>query len=267
MENETNIQQTEQEKSKGNKIWAFFKNNWKDILLFIFLFAIIILIMSTTCARQRADIAENNLKAATDTLHTYKLKNGALMYEKQGYILKIDELEDAIGITKKEAKELERKLGSALATISKLQGQVRVDTIHMIDSIYITSDSTYHNHFNYSDKWIALDGESTFKLEPFKTQTTINSISMDVPLKVGTTEDNKWFAVSDNPYVSFTSVEGANIEKAKPKRHSIGVQIGLGGMVGYGVCIPPSGGTVNSGIMIGGGLYFGIGYTYKLIDF
>jgi hypothetical protein len=239
-------------------------NKVKNVLLIILCITCVALIMSTTCAKRKLDISENNLKAATDTLHVYEMKNGELMYEKQGYILKIDELENSIGITKKEAKELEKKLNSALSTISKLQGQVRIDTVRMTDSVYVTPEGIYHNKFSYSDLWVDVNGESTFGFNPFQTQTTLNEINMRVPLKVGTTEDNKWFAVSENPYVSFSSVEGANMEKAKQKKWSVGIQLGVGALVGYGVSV---GNGFNPGIIIGGGLYGGIGLTYKLIDF
>ena len=257
-----------EQKEKNN---SFFKNNWKNILLVIFSFIIIILIMSTTCTKQKLDISDNNLKAAKDSLHTYEMKNGELMYEKQGYILKINELEENIGITKKEAKEIEKKLNSALATISKLKAEVRVDTVHTTDSVYITSDSVYHNHFKYNDKWLSLDGESTFSLNPFQSHTTINNILMDVPLKVGTTEDNKWFAISDNPNVVFTSVEGANMEKAKPKRWSIGIQGGLGLVGGVGLVGTQfnniSTANTGAGWFVGAGGYVGLGITYKFAEF
>jgi hypothetical protein len=232
--------------------------------------------MSTTCANRKLDVAENNLKAVNDTLHTYVLKNGELMYAKQGYIAKIGELEQYIDIKEKEVKELERTLKSKVATISKLEEQLRLDSIHMHDSAYIihdtiTHDTTYHAHFNYNDDWTALDGETTLWLDPFRSHTILNSLTMRVPLKVGTTEDNQWFAVSENPYVSFTSVEGANMEKAKPKRWTFGIQGGLGLVGGVGLVGTQFSGinTANTGAgwFVGAGGYIGFGFTYKLFEF
>lgn len=249
----------------------FFKDNWKNILLVVFFFVIIVLAMSTTCARRDLDIADNNLKALNDTLHTYVLKNGELMYEKQGFIAEKAELEKYIGIKESEVKEIERKLKSALATIAKLQAQVRIDTIHMTDSIEVLPDSTYNCHFGYNDKWLTLDGTTNIKLDPFNSHTIINTIGMEVPLKVGTTEDNKWFVTSENPYVQFTSVEGANLEKAKPKRWSFGVQAGVGVVGGVGLVGTQfnniSTANTGAGWFVGAGGYIGIGFTYKLIEF
>ena len=90
---------------------------------------------------------------------------------------------------------------------------------------------------------------------------------MEVPLKVGTTKDNKWFVTSENPYVQFTSIEGANIEKAKPKRWVIGIQGGIGGIFGYGISGCSADGIVRTGWILGAGGYVGIGVTYKLLEF
>lgn len=245
---------------------TFFKKNWKNILLIIFSCVIVALIMSTTCTNQKLEIAENNLEAMTDTLHTYKLQNGALMYEKQGYIAKVSELESFIGVQEKEIKELQKKLKSALATISKLKAEVRVDTLVMHDSTSVDQDSVYHNYFNYTDRWLSLDGETKFQFNPFTSNTILNCINMEVPLTVGTTEDNKWFAVSENPYVVFTSVEGANLSKTKPKRFAIGLQGGVGALGGFGICGSPDG-TVRYGWILGGGFYLGAGFTWKLCVF
>ena len=89
---------------------SFLSKNWKNILLIVFFFVIIALVMSTTCANRKLDVTENNLKAMTDTLRTYELKNGELLYAKQGYITKIGELETFIGVKEKEIKELEKKI-------------------------------------------------------------------------------------------------------------------------------------------------------------
>ena len=241
-------------------------NHWRDIIMIVSGIVIIALIMSTTCVRQDLNKAETNLKALTDTVNTYKLKNGELMYEKQGFIVEKKELEEYIGIKESEIKDIERKLNSALATIARLEGQVRIDTIHMVDSIFITADSTYINNFKYNDSWVTVDGTSCFKLDPFNSHTTINSISMVVPLKVGTTKDDKWFVSTDNPYVEFGTIEGANIDKAKPKRFSLGVQLGVGPSFGYGIS-GANDGIVRSGWYVGVGFYLGLGVSYKLIDF
>lgn len=244
----------------------FLKTNWKNILLLVFGIVIIALIMSTTCTRQKLDKAENNIEALNDSVHTYQLKNGELMYEKKGFIAEKEELEKYIGVKEKEVKEIEKKLNSALATIAKLRAEVNIDTIHTTDSIEVLPDSTYNCHFDYNDRWLSLNGVTSVHLDPFQSHTIINNINMEVPLKVGTTEDNQWFITSENPYVQFTNIEGANLDKAKPKRWSIAVQFGVGGIFGYGIS-GANDGLVRSGWIVGAGGYVGLGVSYKLIEF
>jgi hypothetical protein len=240
-------------------IKTFFKNNWKNILLIVSLLVIVALAMSTSCANRKANTYENNIKALTDTIHTYQLKNGELMYEKQGYIIEKAELEKYLDLSKKEIKDLEKQLKSSVATIAKLQASVRVDTLRMTDSIYITDDNVYHNVFRYNDKWLTIDGNTEFTLNPYPdSKTFINNIGMELPLKVGTTEDNKWFVTSDCPYVQFTSIEGANTSKAKTKNWGIGPTITAG--VGYGWGTDFKGGNTNGGLIAGVMVGFSIHY-------
>ena len=239
------------------------KNNWKNILLIVLSCIVIALTMSTAYKSQKLGTAENNIIALTDTIKSYELKNGDLLYEKQGYILKKQELEKYLELKESEINELERKLGSAITTIASLEGQVRVDTIKLVDSIYIEKDIIY-NDFSYYDDWLTLCGTTTYKDNIFNT--TLNTIAIDVPLKVGTTADNKWFATSSNPYVSFTNIEGVSLEKAKPKRWAFGFQAGVGVVGGVGIC-GNSDGFIRSGWVLGAGLYVGLGVSYKFMEF
>ena len=57
------------------KTKTFFEKNWKNILLAVFSLVIVALIMSTTCSNNKLNKAETNIKALTDTIHNYQLKN------------------------------------------------------------------------------------------------------------------------------------------------------------------------------------------------
>lgn len=241
----------------------FLKKYWKDVLLIILVILATSFIMSTSCTKQKLDIAENNVSALTDTISTYKLKNGELLYEKQGYIAEKEQLSTFIDVQKSEIKELEKKLNSAVSTIAKLKQEVKVDTLKLIDSVYVYDDEI-RNNFSFSDEWLSLSGTTIYK--DCKFSTTLNNLSMDVPLKVGTTKDNSWFVTTENPYVSFSSIEGASIEKAKPKRFSLSIHAGLGLSCGYGIS-GANDGLVRSGWFFGPAIHLGAGVSYKLFEF
>lgn len=241
----------------------FLKKYWKDMLLIILVILTTSFIMSTSCTKHKLDIAENNISALTDTISTYKLKNGDLLYEKQGYIAEKEQLSTFIGVQESEIKELEKKLGSAVSTIAKLKQEVKVDTLKLIDSVYIYDDEII-NDFSFSDNWLSLSGTTIYK--DYKFSTKLNNLSMDVPLKVGTTKDNTWFVTTENPYVSFSSIEGASIEKTKPKRFSLSIHAGVGLSYGYGIS-GANDGLVRSGWFFGPAVHIGAGISYKLFEF
>ena len=68
----------------------------------------------------------------------------------------------------------------------------------------------------------------------FNYNTTIESLSMNVPLNVGLTNDYQIFVKTPNPYISFTNIEGAVIDNSilrpKKKRFSWGLHGGVGVM-------------------------------------
>ena len=222
----------------NNKIWTWMKSNWKDCLLIVFSIVIITLICSTTCTTNKNKNLQNNVKALTDSVQVLELNNGSLLYEKQSLILEKSELESYLGISQKQIKELEKKLNSSVALIADLQGKINVDTIIMTDSIYFSNNGdTINALFKYNDKWLTLNGKTLICNNVASSQ--INNVNMNVPLTIGLTDDYKIYAISENPYLTFTDINAASVENSitnqKKKRWGIGPYIGVG--VGFGGCL------------------------------
>ena len=206
--------------------WNDFTSHIKDIAIVILVIICIVLLFSTTCASQKNAIYKNNIDALRDSVHTEQLKNGELMSSKQMLILEKKQLEDYLGIAKKEIKEIEKKLDSKIAYIAKLEGQIQVDTVRLVDSVYV-KDSTYYTQWTFKDQWLYLQGFTQFKDGTSVSQ--LNNLAMDVPLKLGITEDNQVFVTTPNPYVSFSSIDGAALNQpTKKSRWNIGIQVGFG---------------------------------------
>ena len=130
--------------------------------------------------------------------------------------------------------------------------------------MYIYDEGETRNDFSFSDNWLSLSGTTIYK--DYKFSTTLNNLSMDVPLRIGTTKDNTWFVTTENPYVSFSSIEGASIEKAKPKRFSLSIHAGVGLSYGYGISSSVDG-IVRSGWFFGPAVHIGAGVSYKIFEF
>lgn len=198
--------------------------------------------------RIQYDAIEQNFKAATDSLRIYQLENKSLLYEKDSYILKESELNGILDITQQEIKEIKRKLNSSIDYISKLEGMVKIDTIHMTDTIYYNKDSIPTTTFGYKDEWLTLNGSTNFNPLP---RTTITNIQVPLIIETGLTTDDNIFVKTNNPYVIIKDIKGAIIDDKKFKfnfhhefQAGIGFQYGLfnknidfGPQIGYGFVI------------------------------
>lgn len=222
------------------------------LLLEAFMF-VGVLIGVSTCSSRQIDRANHNIRALRDSIEVIELNNGALIYEKESLILEKKELEEYLNISNREVRDLERKLDSKLAYISELEGQIKIEPEIVIkDSlIYIDNKLTKYS-FDYSDKWFSFNGLTTFTDKI--GVTTISNVKIPVSLKVGLTDDYTIFIQSDNPYLVFSDIQGAMVDKGrfaqKPKRWNIGLQAGIGvqyGLIGRGFDVGP---------------YVGIGLSY-----
>ena len=182
-------------------------------------------------------VAEHNIEALNDTVTSLRLANGDLIEYKNSLVIEKKELEEYLDMSKKEIRDLEKKLKADLLYISKLEGSIKVDTVYITDSTAVLDSCTYRYYFKNFDKYYTLGGYTeVYNLEDAQTVITDNEMKLD--LKVGLDENWKIFVTTDNPYVSFTSIDGALLDKdtflkqQKKSRFGVGVQVGIGGQYG-----------------------------------
>lgn len=170
---------------------------------------------------------KQNYIAATDSLKQIQLDNGNVLHEKAMYILKTEDLQKQLNISRQEYNDLETKLNSAIAALARAEAEVRVDTLRIPSDPIVMTD-TLVSPFTWSDEYLVLGG--TTIASPSFSLTEIDKIRMNVPLTMGITQDYKMFATTDNPYVTFTSIESVIDERIIPKkkRWSLGVTLGFG---------------------------------------
>lgn len=235
--------------------------NWIIIILLLLLTGAIVFCVEN---KKQKDIYKNNIEALTDSLTAVKLKNETLLYQKKMLILEKEDIEKMLGISNDLVKEMEKKLKSDAIYIAKLESSFKLDTVIMHDSVYLSEDTVYI-YFDKDDKWYCISGES--KYYDGNAETVINTLSVDAPLTLGITEDNKIFANSDNPYIGFSSINAAALEKnanVKPKRWGIGPFLGVG--LGYGFGTDFNGGNVGGkgGFVVG--VVAGVSIHYSLLQ-
>lgn len=202
---------------------------------------------------RKLDTSDQNLLAFRGKLEQVELKNGELLASRDSYIATINDLEELLGIAKQEARDMQRQLNSKIAYIAKLEQNTKIEYIEVVkDSIIYVNNGPQKviASFNYNDTWLSFNGENEFNLgDKFDYKTTLYNIQMNTPLTVGLTNDYKIFVKSDNPYVNFSSIEGAVIDnqalRPKKKRFGWGLQLGFGvtyDVIDKDVAVGPYGG-------------------------
>lgn len=209
----------------------------KDIIYIVIIGVLLVIFLPLLYNKNGdIDVYKNNIKSLTSELDSTKLKNGDMMYTIQSLILEKDELEKYLNVSKKEIKELERKLDSKVKYIASIEGKVTIDTLVLRDSIYIDPNGNMSLYFDYTDKWVTLGGHSTqTTFDDF--YTTLDTLSMNVPLKVGLTDDRKIFVQSSNPYMHITDIQGAYVDESQLRKiiNRFGLCFYLGWGIQYGV--------------------------------
>ena len=238
-------------------IYNYIKEN-KVLLSIVAALIVLLGIMLGIIMRKNNNIAviENNLNAATEEIEVLKTANGDLLAKKQSYITTISDLEDYINISKKEVKDLQKALDDKILYISELETLIDIKPTEVHDTTVVYKDSTFNFTFNFRDKWYELIGNSSFDYNRVKTE--INALYVNVPLRVGLTDDWKIFVTTQNPYVVFNDIEGALLDKEtylkQQKKKRLGISVSVGVYTGYNL--------FDKSIYIGPGAGCGISYMF-----
>lgn len=212
--------------------------NRKTLLSYLIEAAVFIIIIAFgwNYYNERLETTTQNLIAYKGQLEEVELQNKNLLVSKDSYIATINDLEEQLDITKKEAREIQRQLNSKIAYIAKIEQSVKVEYVEVIkDSIVYVNNQHAIAKFHYNDDWMRFDGENEFQFgNNFDYITRVKNISITAPLTIGLTNDYQVFVTTPNPYITFTDIEGSVIEnsvlKPRKKRFSWGVQFGFGTM-------------------------------------
>ena len=212
--------------------------NRKTLLSYLIEGAVFIIIIAFgwNYYNEHLETTTQNLIAYKGKLEEVELQNKNLLVAKDSYIATINDLEEQLDITKKEAKEIQRQLDSKIAYIAKIEQSVKVEYVEVVkDSIVYVNNQHAIAKFHYNDEWMRFDGENDFRFgNNFDYTTRVQNISIVAPLTIGLTNDYQIFVTSPNPYITFTDIEGSVIEnsvlKPRKKRFSWGVQFGFGTM-------------------------------------
>ena len=165
--------------------------------------------------RRQNENWEQNYRVLQDSVEVVTTKYNEVLYEKGSLILEKNELENALGISEKQVKDYEKTLGSKLAYISRLESR-----LEMKDTVTITIEKIVHDTLTnsytgiYQDPWLSFNQRFTVE-SPTNYWFDNWEFKMNVPLKVGLTDNYTIFVQSDNPYFVVSNIEGAVLDKSR----------------------------------------------------
>lgn len=200
-----------------------FWGKYKSQIILGLALVISLLFLFRACANQidSRKIYENNVKALTEEMQTWKTKAGDLVAEKT--VLEGDV--NLLKLTNKELYDQVQKLKAKPAEVVYVNVEVPYP-VH--DTTFVVSDSTtYIKHpFDFSDKWRALSGYIEYNKPNLGLTIDKDIVYADLTVAI---KDSKVYVTSNNPYLQYNDVQGIVLPKTTP-RWSIGVgpQVGIG---------------------------------------
>src|SRR5574344_1701798 len=246
-----------------NKILSFVIK-YRDIVFAVVLILAIMFGINTCQKRQiERDISTHNINALLDSIEVTQSKLNGVIYSRDALLITKNDLEKALGISKKQIKELNKKLDSKVTYIAKLEGDISILNKQLSDVSYTKIEDNYAIHSKDSNQYYKVSLTSNFKIDT--TNYTINNLSskldyLNIPINLTTGLTDEWtiFVNTDNPYVKFNNIQGAVVDKdlyiPKSKRKPWALGIGVGIAAGYNL--------IGKDFYVGPGVFVGITYNF-----
>lgn len=221
-------------------VTAFFnKNKYSvivSILAVIFAFVNLIQFNRNAVTKKKLEVAEQNLKAANDTIRVTRDRAGRDETNKLAFLM--DEISDLKKMNTNLYNEVKKIKGNVSTVI---QGDVKVveKPVPFVVKAEL-ADSTVRADFNYDSTYSPgnyrkLAGFTKYNLKTGETsgEKTVDEIGIKFTTGIKNLDKGKpeIFLKSDYPGFTVTQLDGAVIDpnlfkKPKPKRLSVGVHLG-----------------------------------------
>jgi len=169
---------------------------------------------------------DHNVHALSDTIKTYKGKNGQLVAEKAILIGDID-------LLKTTNENLSNELNNMKVRNPSQVVYVETEVINEVHDTTFIIDRTVpyqRKDFNFSDSFRQLEGYMELMDNNLGLNITKDRTFVDYTLAI---KDGRVYMTSTNPNVQFNEIQGITIPSPKKPKFSIGIGPQLG--VGYDI--------------------------------
>lgn len=169
-------------------------------------------------------IYDNNVKALTEEIQTWKTKAGDLVAEKTVLEGDINLLKQTNEDLYKQVKQLKAKPKEVVYIETEI-----INEVH--DTTYIfNTDSTYiKRNFDFSNQWRTLNGFIEYNKPNLNLTFLQDVVKADFTIAI---KDSKVFVTSNNPYIAYNDIQGVVLPKTQPM---FSISTGPSFSAGYGL--------------------------------
>lgn len=208
--------------------WAkdvFNKYKYNIIVTAVALLAIIALCVSMTRNHRSKKTYDNNIKALTEQIDTFRTKNGQLAADKTLLLGDIKLLKTTNEDLYEQIRQLKLKHTDQVVYV---ETQV-INEVH--DTTYIIPEINDYlkQSFDFSNQWRTLNGYIEYNKPNLGLTFENDIVNVDYTIAI---KDNKVYVTSTNPYVRYNDIQGITLPSYKPM-WSLTVGPSIGG--GYGI--------------------------------
>lgn len=200
------------------------RNNLSHVI-YIFIIAVLSLMLFRNCQdnKQQSESARNNIIALTDSIKTFKTKNGELVASKTLLEGKLSDLELANKKLYEQTITMKIKEPDIVTSIKGTIDNGPKDVVWIHDG---SSRDSIEQTFEFINDYRELSGTIWKKDTQLGLNINKDVVYFDYTLAI---EDNKAYVTSSNPYVKYDEITGiTTIKTNKQKRWGIGPSISFG---------------------------------------
>ena len=183
-------------------------NKYKSQIILILCLLVCIFFLIRSCENNLANkrIYDNNVKALTEQIQTWKTKTGDLVAEKTVLEGDVNLLKQTNEELYEQVKKLKAKPKEVVYIKTEIINEVH-DTTFIVDSNYIKK------YFDFSDQWRTLTGFVEYNNPNLNLTFTKDITKADFTVAI---RDSKVYITSNNPHIVYNDIQGVVLPKKEP---------------------------------------------------
>ena len=183
-------------------------NKYKSQIILVLCLLVCGFFLIRSCENNLANkrIYDNNVKALTEQMQTWKTKAGDLVAEKT--ILEGDV--KLLKQTNEELYEQVKKLKARPKEVVYVETEI-INEVH--DTTFVVDSNYVKKYFDFSDQWRTLTGFVEYNKPNLNLAFTKDITKADFTVAI---RDSKVYVTSNNPHIVYNDIQGVVLPKTEP---------------------------------------------------